>query len=245
MTINNRKRRPQDRPGEQGNMFFYILLGVILFAALAFTISRSFHSTSTSNMTKREAGLAATSILDFGQRFAHAVDRSRRKNCSENDISFSNAIVSGYAHSPVVDDKCKLFDSKGGAISYTAPQPDWLDSTKSAQTLYGEWFLTGLANINGVGTASADLVLILPYVKKEICLEIDHKLNIATSSSYPPQDAGSSYDTTKYTGTFADTYEIRDSGGSDDLVGKQAGCFEANGTPATGTYHFYYVLIER
>lgn len=244
MTIRNRKSPDGQNKTESGNVFFYVLLGIILFAALAFTVSRGFQSSTTQTLTNREAELATSDILDMAQKLARAVDTVRRKNCSENDVSFSNTIISGYAHSPVVTDKCKVFNKTGGRMSYTAPASKWLDSTKSGQSLYGQWFFTGASAVNSLESTGSELLAILPYVKKEICLEINDRLTIANASSSPPADVSTSYDTTKFTGSFPGTFEILDSGGTSELAGKEAGCFESSSSPASG-YHFYYALIAR
>ena len=51
------------KTGESGNAFLIVMLGIALFAALAFTVSRSMRSDNTSRLSQREAVLAAADIL--------------------------------------------------------------------------------------------------------------------------------------------------------------------------------------
>ena len=45
---------------ERGSMFFYIMLGVVLFATLAFTVSRGMRGSQTNAMSDRKDELAAS-----------------------------------------------------------------------------------------------------------------------------------------------------------------------------------------
>ena len=107
---------PSARLSEAGSVFFYILLGVILFASLSYVVTRSMRGKSVDSMTERQAELAATDLLNYAQNIAYAVDKVRRKGCSENDISFDHSAWghSDYEHSPVVANKCKIFYPSGG-----------------------------------------------------------------------------------------------------------------------------------
>jgi len=229
---------------QQGSAFFYILLAVILFATLAYTVSRGMRGSATDSMTERQAELAASDILNIVQTYTRAVDKMRNRGCSENDISFTNNIVSGYAHSPVSVDTCQIFHPNGGKISYQAPLSDWLDNGQSAQTNYGTWFFTGTGQPNNVGTSPA-LLLILPYMKRSLCLEINDVLGIENNVTDPPQDDSNAYAITPFTGSFSGNNLIYDLTGAQALDGQSSGCFEGGGTPPSESYHFYSVLIER
>ena len=71
--------RPNNsRISERGNVFIFILLGLVLFAALSFTVARGFRSDTTSQMTDRQAELLATEIITYGQQMERTVNRLRR-----------------------------------------------------------------------------------------------------------------------------------------------------------------------
>lgn len=228
----------QNRNLESGNVFIFILLGVVLFAALSFSIARGFRSNTTSMMSEREADLAATDILNYAQRIGRAVDRLRRKGVSESDISFDQSFVAGYNHTPAQPDNRKIFHPDGGNIKYLTPSNDWLDSSQSAAASYGTWYFTGQMRVVDVGKPSGqELTIAIPYVSEKICRIINKKLGFPTIN----QDIS---DTTDY----ADGNKYKGSFGSEVLQnhdGRTSGCYEGDVTPATGTYHFYHVLIAR
>ncbi|MCB9981246.1 MAG: hypothetical protein H6860_02470 [Rhodospirillales bacterium] len=221
------------RSGEAGNVFVLILLGIVLFVALSLSISRGMRSDTTSNLSKQEAALAASDILAYAQKVERAVNRLRRKGVSENDISFDQAFVAGYNHTPAVADTNKVFNADGGAISWKSPPEGSNDGS--------EWFFTGETCIADLGTgatgcdtdsiANEELIAVLPNVVDIVCEEINKRLNISAI----PADTGGGASTTKYQGSFSDDTEIILAGGPFN-----AACFSDG-----ANNHFYSILIAR
>ncbi|MCB1563527.1 MAG: hypothetical protein KDJ75_08145 [Alphaproteobacteria bacterium] len=221
-----------ERGAERGNVFLFVMLGIALFAALAFTVSRGTRSESTTAMSERQAELLATDILDYAQRLERGVNRLRRRNVSENDISFDNSVVSGYDHTPARPDTDKLFNAAGGQVTWTSPPEKANDGS--------EWVFTGRSCIPELGTGAAgcgsdgldgteELLAVLPNLKQAVCERINTKLGVG---AIPASVA--SYSAVKYQGTFQDGTELS------NVTGLSAACF-SNG----GAYHFYYALIIR
>lgn len=219
---------------ESGNVFLIILIAVILFAALSFSISRGLRSDNTANLSKQETALAAADILAYAQKLERAVNRLRRKGISENDISFDQNFVAGYDHTPAQADTSKIFTPSGGAVSWQSPPAGTNDGS--------DWIFTGKTCIADLGTgatgcdADADisneeLIATLANIDTAVCTEINKRLNISAI----PADTGGGVDTTKYQGSFADGTEIILPGGP-----LSAACFSR-----AGANHFYFVLIER
>lgn len=218
--------------GESGNVFLFILLGVVLFGALAFTISRGFRSDTTTAMSDRQSELVAVDVISFGQRLERAVAKMRRNGISENDISFENGTVTGYGHTPAADENSQVFNPSGGGMS--------LLSAPSGANDGSPWHFTGNSCIPGVGQGDTgcsgnsapdeELLAILPNVRASICETIDKKLGIGAI----PANSGGAYSTSKFTGAFADGSEIN--------IGNNhnAACYSDG-----GNYHFYIVLIAR
>ncbi len=224
---------PQNnRQSEQGNIFIIILMGIILFAALSFSISRGMRSDTTSNLSNQESALAASDILAYAQKIERAVNRLRRRGISENDISFDQTFVAGYTHGQ--PDTNKIFTTTGGAVSWQSPPAGANDGS--------DWIFTGATCIADVGTGATgcdsdadisneELIATLGNVDTAVCTEINDRLNISGIVA----DTGGGASTTKYQGAFADGTEIIMAGGP-----FTAGCFSRS-----GNNHFYYALIER
>ncbi|MCC7304950.1 MAG: hypothetical protein IT558_01685 [Alphaproteobacteria bacterium] len=215
---------------ESGNVFLIILLGIALFAALAFTVSRSMRSESAATMSKRQAELAASDIMTYAQRLERAVSKLRSRNVSENDLDFTNAVVAGYPHGVVQPDEHKIFQKSGGGVNWQSPPSNVNDGS--------DWLFTGATCVPGVGsgstgcesdgTSNEELLAVLPNLKLIACEEINRRLGI---SAMP---AGGTVSNTKFTGSFSDSAAPV---GAD---GKNAACIESG-----GNYYFYYVLLAR
>ncbi|MFP4313580.1 MAG: hypothetical protein ACLFR0_04550 [Alphaproteobacteria bacterium] len=232
---------PNNKPHrrtEAGNVFLFILIGIVLFAAISFVMSRGFRSEGTSKISDRQAELAAADILSYIQRVERGISRVRRSNISENDISlefdgnFVNANCDAPADAAFPD--CQVFNARGGRVSVVPPPANANDGT--------DWHFTGhtcIADIgNGDGTCEGDsisneeLLMVLRNVDQNVCEALNERLGITGI----PADTGGGFSATAFTGTFADNTEIILAGGP-----FRAACYDAGGN----TYHFYKVLMER
>ncbi len=223
------------RTKESGNVFFFVFLGVALFATLAYVVARGMRSDTTATLNKRQVELAAADVLNYAQKLEHGVARLRRKNISESDISFeNNADFVNTACDTGADPefpRCQIFHPSGGGFSYLSPDDNVTTS---------EWHFTGDTCIINIGTGAAgcdsdtdssneELLAVLPNISQTVCTEINDRLGIGAT----PASAGG-HAAAKFTGTFADDTVLD---GLDDV---NAACF-SNG----GNFHFYRVLIAR
>lgn len=256
MTQDNRDRTlARFRENERGNTFFFILLGVVLFAALAFVISRGVRTQTTRTLSARQAEIAASEMMAYAQRISSSVDSVLRKGVSENNLSFENAVIAGMTNADCTEDKCKIFQRDGGDMSYQPPVVDWLDDSFAASPTYGQIAFvsetcTESAGCDTDGDDNEDLVLFISYIKKDLCLKINEELGITNPSDDAPVDAACAGAGTavagQYHGSFGEDHALYGSGG--EFTGKTAGCFRHTGGSCANTgnsYHFFSVLIER
>src|SRR5690606_22636311 len=97
---------------QSGNAFMMVLIGIVLFAALAFTFTRSGRQ-GISNVSTQEASLIAGDVISYGQAIERGVNRMRMKGVSESDLDFVGA--NGlYDNASCNEDKCQVFNAKGG-----------------------------------------------------------------------------------------------------------------------------------
>ena len=249
-----------DRRDEAGNALLFVLIGIVLFAALTFTMSSGFRTEGTDRLSDRKAELAVSEILDYGARLQRAVDRIRRNGCSESDISFANSTVSGYEHDPEVDDKCKIFHPAGGGLSWKTPNPEYIVSSFEGSganfgqyhfpygtCIYGvgdEYDFTGNGNCNANDQLNEDLIMILPYAKENICSRINKKTGV-TAESIPVEESCVA-DHRKFTGSYNGSCEAADAQDG-PLYSKHFGCIQqgTGGNYPTGANIVYYVLMAR
>ncbi len=234
---------------------FLILIAVVLFAALTFAVTMS--SRSGDNVNDDKVKIAASQITQSGVDMEAAMMRLRiSRNIDPSLMSFETDRLTAYANPgcPVSENECKVFNPVGGQISYNIPNPEWLNRALSAQPSYGDWLYTGTACIPGMGMGNdsscagnpdqLELIAMLPWLTREVCVELNKKLGIAQTADTPPKLSGSGWGASpEYIGTFANGVALIDTGNV--LFAQPEGCFEGAGTPPTGSYHYYRVLIQR
>lgn len=237
-----------------GNVLIFILIAVALLGALTAMLSRSSDTTSDTGSFERKR-VSATEILNYTRGIEDAIGRIQSLNgCSENELSFDNAFVSGYSNTDApTDESCHVFSSKGGGQNYKEPSENWLDTAQDGETGYQEWIFSGYNEAFGVGTdcsasACRDLIVFLPYVQSELCTNVNKLVGVTNPSSVPPQE-DDTFDLGKFTGDFPAGSILQMTGNETDY--KKTGCFQGNGqifngkNPGTGTYHIYHVLLSR
>lgn len=255
----NKSNRNSKRKSESGNVFLFILIGIVLFAAISFVMSRGFRSEGTSKLTDRQAELGATEVIEFAQRVARGVDRVRRKGCSENEISFQNhrglsktrdGTPYDYTNaSTPTDSSCEVFHENGGSVTpkligekYVAPA-----ASVPANIMAPDSWIVQSVRILGVGSdtgvAGSELAIKIGRLKKDVCMAINDRLGITNPSNAPPFDV-QGCDSAIFQGTFADCTEPS---GNDvtALQGKQGFCSKVYNSSDEIYYWYTHVLIER
>lgn len=227
------------KPNQGGNAVILVLLGIVLFAALAYTLVNSA-KTGQGNLTKNQAKTIAIEILGSADFVAKAVNKIRGRGCSENQISAQrdwngDSVVTDVAgdlynsNSPT-DKSCHIFETAGGSVTYQ-------------RISNYDYRISGSALIDTIGCSAgatcAELTYAILGLTKQICDEINIALQLNLSS--PPTDAEGMSEFNTYTGTFTAAGVI---GNSDvNLSGRRQICYQDNS--GTTGYIFYSVLMER
>jgi hypothetical protein len=219
-----------------GNIMLYVLIGIALFAALSFVISRENKYDSGSS---EKAALDAAQITSYAEKINGVVQNLMVQNhCRATQISFTNP-ASG---------SCQVFDQSGagGGMVLQTPPAEAVDNQSfvaagsPAATQAGKYIFEGNVCVSNIGTSCAAsgsaLVFIMPWVTQAVCAQINQ---ITSNSTTIPTVSANSFDGTTFIGTFATTYTLTTSGTTNT-----SGCFKSTAQtnpPGTG-YHYYSVL---
>lgn len=231
------QHRNHDRRSESGNVFFIIMLGVVLFAALMLTFSRSARQ-GGDQIGAKQAELLAVDILTYAQGLGTTVNKIMLKDgMSENLLSFENPVEAGYTNAACnatpTPAACKIFDASGGGQRWEGQPPNAGDGSP--------WTITGQNAVPDIGDdTAADLVLLLPGLKRDLCLTINNKLGLDNPGGSPPTDTDG-LSITKFTGAFTNSERL---GQDSELSGERSGCI-LHTQPNPDIYIFYHVLVER
>lgn len=240
-----------------------ILVAVALFAALSYAVTQS--GRGGGNIDREQRALQAAQIVQYLQTVSQAVQRMRIINgCSDTQISFhdTNWGHNDYLHAPVLSSECRIYED-GGNVPFQRPDDIWLDTSQSAQTYFGDYvFYAGICvgdigtgtvgpSCNTTGPSDEELVMILPWMRRDLCIEINNQLGIDNPGGDPPTENNNAYSLTNqsflFNGDYADGNVVGSGPATEGnvFVGQPTACFEGGGEPAPGSYHLYHVLIER
>ncbi|MGZ9108948.1 MAG: hypothetical protein ACXW4B_09035 [Micavibrio sp.] len=240
--------------GESGNILFLILIAVVLFAALIFAVTMS--ERGGEDVNQDNVRVAAAQIIQSGVDIETAILRLRvSKGLNESEISFETPLLPAYAHAGCTTDRCRVFMPDGGQISYPRPNPEWLNRAFAGEPHFGGWLYTGTACIPGIGNGAdatcnanpqhLELLAVLPWITRDMCVEINEKLSLSPANGDPPQLTGAGWAAggTEFTGAFGSGETMIDAGNL--LFARPEGCFEGSGTPPAGSYHYYRAILAR
>ena len=237
----------RNRPSEQGNVLWFIMIAIVLMGALTLIISRTGSSVDQSGDIE-QLRVRSTQILRYAKSLESAIQQMNLGGVSVDEISFENGdTATDYTNTNCSDASdanypdCLIFDVQDAGLSYRAPPTGANDGS--------DWIFTGANNVGSatdpVGTSGArsgnDLVMLLPNANETLCIQINRDLGVGTPGTLPSDTTG--IDDTEFTGTYANALTIIDADPGLELDGESAGCFEdANDSDKI---YFYYVLLAR
>lgn len=227
----------KQRRGESGNVMFYIILGVALLGALSFAIAQGSRS-PLQTLTEDRRKLVATEVISFGNTMASAVSQLRLRGTPVSALRFAHPDLPDADYGTFDTDPAnEVFNLAGGAVSYKSPP--------SAATTTGTEDYQFLANnaVELVGTtctaaSCAELVMILPNVQQEVCIEINEYLDVDNPAGAPPVDTDIR-ETEKFQGTLGYSRTIGDEDNA--LEGQKEACLNETGE---SEFVYYKVLLS-
>lgn len=236
MTLTGQSRSKQNHSEEHGSVIFYVLIAIVLFAALSFAVGRM--NRGSADINRETSALRSSELLQYAAAVKSAVQAARVAQCQDSDISFANNFSSTYDNANTVSNECKIFSPAGQAVFWQKPS----DNISNGR----DWIYSGATQIQGIGTdcgdeSCSDLMMVLEDISEMLCIRLNENLSVTNPSGAPPADSGETF--TKFTGTYS-----YDSGagplGDEDaaLDAKPAACYQDSDD---NKYYFYYSLLAR
>ncbi len=181
-------------PSQSGNVLFYILLCIALFAALGYAFSRG-STGGAQAISDEKAKLYASEIINYANQLQSAMVKLKLRGCSDTTFDFSNSIYltvagsatnTGNTNSPS-DDSCDLFSSSGGNITPYIPPSEAVTSGVSSPTTnwlpghggirVGQFLKVGTDDAAGT-TSANDIYFNINYLQLKVCSAINTLLGI-------------------------------------------------------------------
>lgn len=176
-----------NRTAESGGAIFYILMAIVLLAALTFAVSKGGRG-SIDNLNEDRANLLASQIIEYGDILNKAVTQMRLRETTIADLSFAaNGLPTADYGTPGTDPDNEVFHINGGGIVYKE-----LDSDVTSSP---DWIFTATEQIQGIGTSGCgdssctELLAVAKGLSDQVCTKINEILGVSNDGALPPADA--------------------------------------------------------
>ncbi len=233
------KNSQKENRRERGNALIYVLIAIVLFAALSLTLGRQTDTGEASTLSDEKAELYATQIMSYAAQAKSAVDQMLFSNASIANLDFTLPTEAGFNTAP---DLNKVYHPDGGGLN-----PGRLADEVIAQTTADPaagWYMGRFNNIEWTATSGTDVILIAWQINKKVCEKINLKITgSATIATLTDSIAETMIDDAFHTGVNVDL--TTDPTGAPVCAAchkRAALCVEDQGG---GRYGFYTVIADR
>jgi len=237
------------KTSERGSVLFYIFIAIVALAALTFAVSRN-NREGIGTVDRERSELLATQILDYTGMIRRAVQSMSVDGIAVTDMCFDTPRWghADYNHAGCADTEHQIFSSTGGGAVWQDTAQDIFDPSFSGQPAFGKWVFSGANAVTNVGSDCGtpgdapcnELLMVLPYIKRGVCLALNKRLGVTATETVPVDDQDFDI-VTEFTGAFVNGKALNTA----TLNGKRSGCFQADTTPADGSFSFFAVLVAR
>ena len=228
-------RGGKKNPRENGNVFFFVLLAIVLIGLVTAALRQGSNDASIDN---ENLTVKTSQVRQYAAELERGVSFVLQNGLSEVDIRFAHPDASSDYGSIATDPTHQVFDKTGGGVEYRAAPSGINDGSP--------WEFYGASALPQVGSDSAELIAVLPNVTAEFC----SKINAQVGYTAQPTDTGAGatncvnggatlrFDAgTQFSGVpntvNAATFSVKPS---------VEGCVSC---VADGAYHYYRVLMAR
>lgn len=161
---------------QRGSVFFYILLGVVLFAALSFMLMSSMRSGGDSGSIE-QAKLQAHAVVEYASKAKLTVQDMKLSGIDVAQLSFLKLGDAGYSTAPHTK---KVFHPEGGGLPvpnfHEALNDRYEDDLNIEDNVYVQRIV-----VEDVGTGAEEVVVAVVPLKKSVCEQINRSLHGSTT----------------------------------------------------------------
>jgi len=213
-----------------GNVLIYVLLAIVLFAALSFVLTKQLgKSGSTGRLDDDRAGLRAEELIQYATGVRSTIEQMRSLgNVLPTELSFVKQGETGYATG---SNAAKVYHPGGGGLNVFTPGPELFVSTSAKRG----WNHQMGTNVDWTSTSASDVIYSFVDVDPAICAAINKRLYKDTAIPVVDKTASA-----LFINGDADDEDFLDAD-CDDCDGRVSLCVE----DSAGVNVFYNLVVSR
>lgn len=224
----------ENRRKERGNALIYVLIAIVLFAALSYTLARNTDTSEAGTLSADQAELYASQLISYSAQAKSVVDQMLFTGAQINDLDFTLPSEATFETPPNI---YKVYHPDGGGLNL-GTLSDTAKNEISTSPVAG-WYLGRFNNVEWSATTNQDVILVAYQIDKTICENINEKVTGSTAIPALTTDMRLPLiDDSNYSGTNADLTSVNCAG----CVDQMSLCVQNSSGTA---YSFYTVLADQ
>lgn len=239
------------RDKESGNALVYVLIAIVLFAALGFVMGRQADLSEANVVDEEKLSFYSTQLLDYSSQVRSVVDQMSFSGVFPEEITFFLPGDDGYDDETTYKNMYKLYHPAGGGlINYRLSEEIQFDSGSETNPDPG-WYIGRFNNVEWTASSDKDVLITAYKITPQVCGAIN---KIITGSDDIPSLDGDARDYFIYDSTSSPEHLISNGG---DHTGNNADldesdCSKCNEYPALcvsnnkgDVFAFYSIISNR
>ena len=167
------------RSGERGNALVYVLIAIVLFGALSFTLGRQTDTNEAGIMSDEHAQLYATQLISYTAQVKSAIDQMQFTAATSIDqLDFTAPTDAAFDTGTLIH---KVYHPQGGGI-VPGRLPEAVIAQSNTDPVAG-WYLGRFNHVEWTATAADEVILTAYQINEKVCGIINEK--ITGSSAIP------------------------------------------------------------
>jgi hypothetical protein len=163
-----------EKSNERGNALIYVLIAIVLFAALSFTMGRQTDTGEASVLDDGQVELLAGQLISYAAQAESAVNQMLYSGAREDELDFTLPNDTGFDSVTASDNIKKVFHPQGGGLTPGELDPKAVGGT--ASVVDAGWYLGAFNNTEWTKTAANDVMLSAFQVSDQVCAKLNEKI---------------------------------------------------------------------
>lgn len=169
----NHEQNINNNSGERGNALIYVLVAIVLFAALSFALMRQSDSNEASSLPAERAELYATQMISYAAQAKSAVDQMLFSGAQIDNLDFTLPGEAGFNTQPPAN-IYKVYHTEGGGLNHNTSPPEAMNQVSASPP--AGWYMGRFNNVEWTKGAGQDVILTAYQIDEAICRNINEKI---------------------------------------------------------------------
>ena len=156
---------------ESGNAMIYVLVVIVLFAALSFVLSRGARTTEENTLGVETVNVYATQIMQMANQVKQGVDQVVYSGTLINNLNFCLPGEVCFTSAPLYNN---VFHPEGGGMVRPVLQADAANQVNTNPA--PGWYVGRFNNVEWTPTTAQDVIVTAHQIRQDVCARINELL---------------------------------------------------------------------